>query len=225
MMEPYDKCVNLMRTFFRVKGFMEIHSQCLSILACEDPSNIITYEYANQVYMLPQTNQLSLDNEILKNKEHIPGYFCVTTKYYNETIGGMYPQFEFECKGGIDVLIPLQDELFQFMGFHLKDIEDCEETPFHPIPFWTTKGKNLYKKVNNIEIICSSEKCCNKLDMRNRFDNLYEGTYADILYNTFGKERVEKELTTFLKHTFIHRSCGYIGIIQMIQAMKLSNLM
>jgi len=95
-MEHYDKCVNLMRTFFRVKGFIEIHSQThLNVLECEDPSNIITFEYANQLYMLPQTNQLSLDYEMLKNTE--PGYFCVSTKY--QTIGGIYPQFEFVCKG------------------------------------------------------------------------------------------------------------------------------
>jgi len=115
----------------------------------------------------------------------------------------------------MEILISLQDELFQFIGFHL--IDDCEENPL--CPFWTTKGKNLFKKVNNIEIICSYEKSCDPLEMRQQFDSLY----AEILYKTFGKERVEKELSAFFKHTFIQRCGGSIGIPQMIQAMKLSN--
>ena len=59
MIEPhlFTQVVEKMRYFFTQKGFLEVHTQNrLSILAaCEDPFNIGTYNYAGQVWPLPQT--------------------------------------------------------------------------------------------------------------------------------------------------------------------------
>ena len=51
------------------KGFLEVHTQNrLSILAaCEDPFNVATYKYADQIWPLPQTGQMWLEHELLSS--------------------------------------------------------------------------------------------------------------------------------------------------------------
>ena len=65
----FSKVVKKLRSFFESKGFEEVHTQSrLSILAaCEDPTTISTYNYAGQVWPLPQTGQMWLEYELLKN--------------------------------------------------------------------------------------------------------------------------------------------------------------
>ena len=67
--EDFDKAVSMMRAFFTSKGFVEVHTQTrLSILAaCEDPKTISTYDYAGQVWPLPQTGQMWPEYEMLTN--------------------------------------------------------------------------------------------------------------------------------------------------------------
>lgn len=81
----FNKVVNKLRSFFLNKGFIEVHTQSrLSILAaCEDPSTITTFNYNGELWPLPQTGQMWLEYEMLKNPEN-PGYFCVSTSYRNE---------------------------------------------------------------------------------------------------------------------------------------------
>lgn len=277
MIDPieFDKCVDIMRTFFKVKGFIEVHTQSrLSILAaCEDPTTITTFTYANQVWPLPQTGQMWLEYEMLKNPDIAPGYFCISTSYRNEPnpVEGrheiIFPMFEFELKGGLEDLIELERELLEFIGFKSKEnnteypeqtyrkiaetygvteLEHEHETkmgedygnvlflkhfPNYTSPFWNMQQKDNDEAqkvdviIHGIETIGSAERSTDPIEMRKQFDTISEGQYADILYNTFGKERVEKELELFLNNTFIKRSGGGIGITRMIRAMKLSNLM
>jgi len=122
--EEFDTVVEKLRTFFKSKKFVEVHTQNrLSILAaCEDPSTIATYNYAGQLWPLPQTGQMWLEYEMLKNPEN-PGYFCVSTSYRNEPnpIPGrhdlIFPMFEFEVKGGLDNLLELEKELLVHLGY------------------------------------------------------------------------------------------------------------
>ena len=60
----FTHTVGLLRSFFLDKGFKEVHTQNrLSILAaCEDPFNVATYNYAGQVWPLPQTGQMWLEH-------------------------------------------------------------------------------------------------------------------------------------------------------------------
>jgi len=44
--------------------------------------------------------------------------------------------------------------------------------------------------------------------------------YADLLYNKFGKERVDKELDEFLTLDFMPRVGGGIGITRLLSAMN-----
>ena len=123
--QDFNNTVSKMREFFISKGFLEVHPQSrLSILAaCEDPMTISTYDYAGQVWPLPQTGQMWLEYEMLSNPDRAPGYFCVSTSYRNEPnpVPGrhdkIFPMFEFELKGNMEDLIQLERELLVHLGF------------------------------------------------------------------------------------------------------------
>lgn len=120
----YTTVLSKMRQFFIEKGFREVATQSrLSILAaCEDPTTIATFNYAGQVWPLPQTGQMWLEYELLKSP-HIPGFFCTSTSFRNEPnpVPGrhdkIFPMFEFELRGGVSTLIALEQELLRFLGF------------------------------------------------------------------------------------------------------------
>lgn len=120
----YHETVQLLRSFFLLKGFLEVETQSRqSILAaCEDPSTITDYYLHNQRWPLPQTGQMWLEYELLKNPE-IPGLFCSTTSYRDEQHLNaarhlrVFPMFEFEAHGTFADLEKLLKELFTFLGF------------------------------------------------------------------------------------------------------------
>jgi aspartyl/asparaginyl-tRNA synthetase len=127
----FDFVSNKMRAFFRdVKGFKEVHTQDkLSILAaCEDPRTIATYNYQGNVWPLPQTGQMHLENYLLDHPNE-DGFFCVSTSYRNEPnpVPGrhnlIFPMFEFELKGGIEELRKVEMELLEYLGFKKNDAD------------------------------------------------------------------------------------------------------
>ena len=120
----FTKTVGLLRSFFLEKGFKEVHTQNrLSILAaCEDPFNVATYNYAGEVWPLPQTGQMWLEHELLSKPDE-KGFFCVSTSYRQEpnAIPGrhdiIFPMFEFEMPGDIDDLKKMEYELCEYLEF------------------------------------------------------------------------------------------------------------
>jgi len=122
--QRYTETVGLLRSFFLDKGFYEVHTQNrLSILAaCEDPTTVSTYNYAGNVWPLPQTGQMWLEYELLTNPS-AKGFFCVSTSYRQEPnpIEGrhdlIFPMFEFEFPGTIKELEIMEQELIEHMGF------------------------------------------------------------------------------------------------------------
>jgi aspartyl/asparaginyl-tRNA synthetase len=120
----YNTAVNLLREFFTKKGFVEIATQPnLTILsACENPFSVATYTYNGEVWPLPQTGQMILEEVLLSNPE-LPGCFCISTSYRAEKnpIPGrhelIFPMFEFESKGKYKDLILLEKELLEYLGF------------------------------------------------------------------------------------------------------------
>lgn len=253
MIDPveYDKCITLIRTFFKVKGFLELYTQShLSILSVID-ANPITFEFKHNTWPLPQNRDILLQSELLKDPQHVPGYFCITNYIQDETT---LPIFEFQCKGSLDDIITLEYELLEFIGFKdnnfvnytqeyyhkvAKDVAEnrnrltqvygpvffLKHTPIEKIPFWiehqNAEIKNVHVIIHGLDTIRSSEHSCQPLIMRQQFDK----SYANRLYSLFGKERVEKELDTFLNFTFIPRCGGSIHIGDMIRGMKLSHIM
>jgi aspartyl/asparaginyl-tRNA synthetase len=122
--KTYNELVQKMREFFLDKGFIEVPTQSrLSILAaCENPHSIATFNYNGEIWPLPQTGQMWLEYELLKNPEW-NGVFCISTSYRQEKnpIPGrhelIFPMFEFESKGGMKEMIKLESELLDYLGF------------------------------------------------------------------------------------------------------------
>jgi aspartyl/asparaginyl-tRNA synthetase len=122
--ETYNELVQKMREFFLAKNFKEVPTQSrLSILAaCENPHSVKTFEYSGLIWPLPQTGQMWLEYELLKNPEW-DGVFCISTSYREEKnpIPGrhelIFPMFEFESKGGMKELLKLENELLSYLGF------------------------------------------------------------------------------------------------------------
>jgi aspartyl/asparaginyl-tRNA synthetase len=120
----YNELVQKMRNFFQEKGFKEVPTQSrLSILAaCENPHSITTFEYKGEVWPLPQTGQMWLEYELLKNPEW-NGVYCISTSYRQEKnpIPGrhelIFPMFEFESKGTMSDLLELEKELLDYLDF------------------------------------------------------------------------------------------------------------
>lgn len=120
----FSRVVKKLRDFFLSKGFEEVHTQNrLSILAaCEDPFTISTFDYAGTKWPLPQTGQMWLEYEMLRNPNR-NGLFCLTTSYREEPepIEGrhdlIFPLFEFEMRGDMEALIKLEMELLEYLGY------------------------------------------------------------------------------------------------------------
>ena len=120
----YNSLVQKMREFFLSKNFVEVPTQSrLSILAaCENPHSIATFNYNGEIWPLPQTGQMWLEHELLKNPQW-DGCFCISTSYRQEKnpIPGrhelIFPMFEFESKGGMKELLKLESELLAHLGF------------------------------------------------------------------------------------------------------------
>ena len=122
--KTYNELVQKMREFFLDKGFIEVPTQSrLSILAaCENPHSIATFNYNGEIWPLPQTGQMWLEYELLKNPEW-NGVFCISTSYRQEKnpIPGrhelIFPMFEFESKGEMKDMVKLETELLEYLGF------------------------------------------------------------------------------------------------------------
>ena len=109
--------------------------------------------------------------------------------------------------------------------------------PYTTSPFWNMKkspiplstgGEAALKCdviMGGMETIGSAERASDVDEMREQFNTISNGDYAQLLYNLFDKKRVLKELDEFLQFDFIPRFGGGIGVTRMISAMRLAGLM
>ena len=263
--QKFTDTVGLLRSFFLDKGFLEVHTQNrLSILAaCEDPFNVATYNYAGQIWPLPQTGQMWLEHELLSSPDS-KGFFCVSTSYRQEpnAIPGrhdiIFPMFEFEMPGDINDLKAMEYELVDYLGFKKPEEKTYKEWQKHfdmqyvweleakhenkmydefgtamitdfpefTSPFWNMSrydDKDASKKIDVIlggmETIGSAERSTDVDMMRDTFHTITDGEYSKLLFNLFGKDRVEAELEKFLEFDFFPRVGGGIGMTRMIAAL------
>ncbi len=264
----YNYIVKKLRTFFQDKhGFIEVPSQSrLSILAaCEDPKTIAQFVFSGVNYPLPQTGQMWLEYELLKNPD-LKGVFCVTTSYRNEQfpIEGrhdkIFPMFEFESHGTMDDMRKLEAELLNYLGFdapislnyndvctrygineinaecetrmseEIGSVLSLEKFPLRTHPFWNMKHHSgqLFNKIDVIlygmETIGSAERSTDVEEMRDYFYNISNGQYAQLLFSSFGKERVIKELEDYLALPMFPRFGAGIGITRMARAIKCAEI-
>jgi aspartyl/asparaginyl-tRNA synthetase len=266
--QNYHVMMRKLRQFFQEeKGFIEVPAQSrLSILAaCEDPKNITQYYIAGDIYPLPQTGQMWLEYELLKNPSW-PGVFCCTTSYRDEPQlmpnrhHRIFPMFEFESHGSIDQLRTLETELLHFLGFSLpKSIgyEDAcrrystefinaaeeellqqdngnslmlEYFPERTSPFWNMRrsergAHKIDVILHGMETIGSAERSTDAQQMYQNFSTISDGAYAQLLFDRFGKDRVQKELDEFLSLPMIERFGAGIGITRLERAMALEGLL
>ena len=94
-------------------------------------------------------------------------------------------------------------------------------------PFWNmsryadgVRSKKIDVILGGMETIGSAERSCDVDQMRDTFHTITDGAYANLLFDLFGKERVEAELEEFLKFDFFPRVGGGIGITRMIPALE-----
>ncbi len=261
--EDFSKVVGPLRSFFLNKGFLEVHTQNrLSILAaCEDPQTVATYHYNGEVWPLPQTGQMWLEYELLKNPS-AKGFFCLSTSYRQEPnpVEGrhetIFPMFEFEAPGTFEDLLNMEVELLKYLELPEPMVKDydtwCEyyktdelgneheekmgeefgsamiiNFPNTTSPFWNmsqhengTHAKKCDVILGGMETIGSAERSCDKEEMKHMFSNISEGGYASLLYDLFGKKRVDDEMEEFLQHDFVPRYGGGIGVTRLINAMS-----
>jgi aspartyl/asparaginyl-tRNA synthetase len=163
-------------------------------------------------------NLIKLEAELLEylgfgNKDSFPGddYINVANKYGVKTLEHEHEHRLCKDNGAV---------------FFLKNF------PIHTSPFWNMKmdvEKGVAKKVDVIlqgmETIGSAERSTDPQVMKHMFDTISDGGYAKILYEKFGKERVDNEMKEFLSHKFFKRCGGGIGMTRLIRAMKLSGLL
>ena len=283
----FNDVIKKLRGFFDERGFIEVHTQSrLSILAaCEDPETVATFQYSGQAWPLPQTGQMWLEYELLKNP-NLAGVYCLSTSYREEPnpVAGrhktIFPMFEFEAPGSFDDLILLEKSLCAHLGYKHRDFPSgkymdvanrfrthdqvltdyherilCRENdgvfflthfPAYTSPFWnmrTIKGKikrggkesmiareeeaHIALKcdvlLGGMETIGSAERSSDVDKMREQFYTISDGCYARLLFDKFGKDRVEKELNEFLEFDFLPRYGGGIGITRLISAMSQIN--
>lgn len=162
----YDVIAKKLRNFFQGElSFTEVPSQSrLSILAaCEDPRTISSFMFGGVKYPLPQTGQMWLEYELLKNPGLL-GVFCQTTSYRDEQnpIPGrhdkIFPMFEFESKGGIETLKSIEAELLKHLGFRKKPITIFYEEACKDLNTDTLEGEheeilgNMLGSVISLEI-------------------------------------------------------------------------
>lgn len=112
-----------LRGFFMENGFLETFPQPkLTILAaCEDPKTVKSFEFGGEIFPLPQTNQMNLEEELMLDSS-IDGLFCLTASYRDEPnpIEGRhmksFPMFEAEHKGDFSNLIQTISECCVYLG-------------------------------------------------------------------------------------------------------------
>lgn len=99
-----------------------------------------------------------------------------------------------------------------------------EKFPEHTSPFWNMRRSHgiahkIDVIIDGMETIGSAERSSNVREMRERFHTISKGGYAKLLYQKFGKKRVERELEEFLSLKFFPRFGGGIGMTRIMRAL------
>jgi len=106
-----------------------------------------------------------------------------------------------------------------------KGVVFLSDFPYHTSPFWNMrKNGDTANKIDvllkGMETIGSAERSSDPDEMREQFHTISDGGYAKLLYDIFGKKRVEAELENFLANDFFPRFGGGIGLTRLIRAMS-----
>ena len=124
----------------------------------------------------------------------------------------------------------LEAEHETYLQKRLSDIIFLTDFPLRSDPFWNMKqieGGSHFNKVDvllyGMETIGSAERSCNVNEMRDLFYTISDGQYAKLLFNHFGKLRVERELESYFSLNMFQRFGGGIGLTRICRALRLLN--
>ena len=173
---------------------------------------------------------IQLENDLCK---HL-GFKSKTERnmYTEDFPGGLY-QSVLAKYTGEELDAHHEEEMYQEYG----DVFFLTKFPESTSPFWNMKiseergpkdAKLAIKCdviMGGMETIGSAERATDVQEMKEQFYTISDGEYAKLLFNLFGKDRVELELFKFLSHDFIPRYGGGIGVTRLISAMKRANLL
>ena len=145
--------------------------------------------------------------------------------------GGMY-QSVLAKYTGTELDAHHEEKMYQEYG----DVFFLTRFPETTSPFWNMKiseerGPKNMKLANKCDVIMggmetigSAERATDVQEMKEQFYTISNGEYAQLLFDLFGKDRVELELFKFLAHDFRPRYGGGIGVTRLISAMKRASL-
>ena len=173
---------------------------------------------------------IQLENDLCK---HL-GFKSKTERnmYTEDFPGGLY-QSVLAKYTGEELDAHHEEKMYEEYG----DVFFLTHFPESTSPFWNMKisedrGPKDVKLANKCDVIMggmetigSAERATDVQEMKEQFYTISNGEYAKLLFNLFGKDRVELELFKFLSHDFIPRFGGGIGVTRLISAMKRANLL
>uniref|UniRef100_A0A6C0EAQ7 Aminoacyl-tRNA synthetase class II (D/K/N) domain-containing protein n=1 Tax=viral metagenome TaxID=1070528 RepID=A0A6C0EAQ7_9ZZZZ len=168
----------------------------------------------------------------------LKGGFDALLKFETELLKHLgYDESQFVHKEYTDVMDEYGVELVS-SNEEGKLYDDCgsvvflKNFPNHTSPFWNmaqnADGTGALKVdviLSGHETIGSAERSTDKKKMRDMFDTISDGGYKNILYDTFGKERVDKEFDNFTSLEFFPRSGGGIGLFRLVSSMLKEGLL
>ena len=173
---------------------------------------------------------IQLENDLCK---HL-GFKSKTERnmYTEDFPGGLY-QSVLAKYTGEELDAHHEEKMYEEYG----DVFFLTHFPESTSPFWNMKisedrGPKDVKLANKCDVIMggmetigSAERATDVQEMKEQFYTISNGEYAELLFNLFGKDRVELELFKFLSHDFIPRFGGGIGVTRLNSAMKRANLL
>jgi aspartyl/asparaginyl-tRNA synthetase len=124
----------------------------------------------------------------------------------------------------------LEAEHEMLMQEQLSDVVFLTDFPLRSDPFWNMKQNgDHFNKVDVIlfgmETIGSAERSTNVSEMRKNFYTISDGEYSNLLFNHFGRKRVEDELEEYFSLDMFPRFGGGIGLTRICRALRLLNEM
>lgn len=139
--------------------------------------------------------------------------------YYSET---EYDDISIQtnCPGQTDKLDPRIRKEYNSVCF-------IKNFPKESNSLWNIKEMNNKTKrvdiiLNGINTITGYEKSCNPEEIKHNF---YEQNHVDILYNTFSKQKVDKDFDEYISKTLFPRYGGRIIMSNIADAMVIDELL
>ena len=141
--------------------------------------------------------------------------------------GPFFTTYEEVCTTLETEFLEAEHELL--MQEQLSDIVFLTDFPLRSDPFWNMKQSGThFNKVDVIlfgmETIGSAERSTNVEEMRENFYTISDGEYSSLLFNHFGRKRVEDELEEYFSLNMFPRFGGGIGLTRMTRALRLNSM-